>query len=321
MTKYSVFVSKQNIQLFFSSDAIKFLARILVTLSIFVLILRSIDVQQVWVTLKQVKLDMLAVAILVQFASTTISAYRWQLIMHNLYFGQSFSFYWRSYFKAMFFNQGLPTSIGGDALRVLDVANQGFRKRDVLYGVILDRVSGLAALMLLNLLAYIFNPELLPLQVYHVTLVLVIIGTIAVMFIASLKYLRWLDNYPRLAIVKAISARLHQAFLCNRILLLTSSLLIPLLAILVFFIIGWALDLRYDPMTYFVIVPPAIYLTIIPISMAGWGVREGVLVGLFSLIGADKPTVLAMSIIYGFTLIIISLPGLIIYLKGRRRVI
>lgn len=321
MTKHSVSVSKQNIQLFFSSDAIKLLIRILVTLSIFVLILRSIDVQQVWVTLKQVKLDMLAVAILVQFASTTISAYRWQLIMHNLRFGQSFSFYWRSYFKAMFFNQGLPTSIGGDALRVLDVANRGFRKRDALYGVILDRVSGLAALMLLNLLAYIFNPELLPLQVYHVTLVLVIVGMVAVIFIASLKYLHWLDNYPRLAIVKAISARLHQAFLCNRILLLASSLLIPLLAILVFFIIGWALDLRYDPMTYFVIVPPAIYLTIIPISMAGWGVREGVLVGLFSLIGADKPTVLAMSIIYGFTLIIISLPGLIIYLKGRHRVI
>lgn len=321
MTKHSVSVSKQNIQLFFSSDAIKLLIRILVTLLIFVLILRSIDVQQVWAMLRQVKLDVLAVAILVQFASTTISAYRWQLIMHNLRFGQSFLFYWCSYFKAMFFNQGLPTSIGGDALRVLDVANQGFRKRDVLYGVILDRVSGLAALMLLNLLAYIFNPELLPLQVYHVTLVLVIIGTVAVMFIASLKYLRWLDNYPRLAIVKAISARLHQAFLYNRIVLLTSSLLIPLLAILVFFIIGRALDLRYDPMTYFVIVPPAIYLTIIPISMAGWGVREGVLVGLFSLIGADKPTVLVMSIIYGFTLIIISLPGLIIYLKGRHRVI
>ena len=67
------------------------------------------------------------------------------------------------------------------------------------------------------------------------TLVLVIIGMVAVILIASLKYLRWLDNYPRLAIVKAISARLHQAFLCNRILLLTSSLLIPLLAILVFY--------------------------------------------------------------------------------------
>lgn len=291
------------------------------TLSIFLLIMRSINIQQIWVTLKQVKLDLLVVALVVQFGSTTVSAYRWQLIMNNLHFDQPFSFYWHSYFKAMFFNQGLPTSIGGDAVRVLDMASQGFRKRDALYGIILDRVSGLAALMVLNLLACIFNPDLLPVQVYHVTLALVAIGTIFVVLIASLKYFIWLDNYPQLAIVKAVSARLHQAFLFNRVLLLVSSLLIPLLAMLVFFIIGWALNLRYDLVTYFVIVPPAIYLTIIPISLAGWGVREGALVGLFSLIGADKPTILTMSIIYGFTLIIISLPGLIVYLKGRHRII
>ncbi|MGB5062964.1 MAG: lysylphosphatidylglycerol synthase transmembrane domain-containing protein [Candidatus Competibacter sp.] len=293
----------------------------MVTLSIFLLIMRSINIQQIWVTLKQVKLDLLVVALVVQFGSTTVSAYRWQLIMNNLHFDQPFSFYWHSYFKAMFFNQGLPTSIGGDAVRVLDMASQGFRKRDALYGIILDRVSGLAALMVLNLLACIFNPDLLPVQVYHVTLALVAIGTIFVVLIASLKYFIWLDNYPQLAIVKAVSARLHQAFLFNRVLLLVSSLLIPLLAMLVFFIIGWALNLRYDLVTYFVIVPPAIYLTIIPISLAGWGVREGALVGLFSLIGADKPTILTMSIIYGFTLIIISLPGLIVYLKGRHRII
>lgn len=313
--------SKQRIQIAFSTDAIKLLIRILVTLSIFLLIMRSINIQQIWVTLKQVKLDLLVVALVVQFGSTTVSAYRWQLIMNNLHFDQPFSFYWHSYFKAMFFNQGLPTSIGGDAVRVLDMASQGFRKRDALYGIILDRVSGLAALMVLNLLACIFNPDLLPVQVYHVTLALVAIGTIFVVLIASLKYFIWLDNYPQLAIVKAVSARLHQAFLFNRVLLLVSSLLIPLLAMLVFFIIGWALNLRYDLVTYFVIVPPAIYLTIIPISLAGWGVREGALVGLFSLIGADKPTILTMSIIYGFTLIIISLPGLIVYLKGRHRII
>lgn len=313
--------SKQRIQTTFSTDAIKLLIRILVTLSIFLLILRSINIQQIWVTLKQVKLDLLIVALVVQFGSTTVSAYRWQLIMNNLHFNQTFSFYWHSYFKAMFFNQGLPTSIGGDAVRVLDMASQGFRKRDALYGIILDRVSGLAALMVLNLLAYIFNPDLLPVQVYHVTLALVAIGTIFVVLVASLKYFLWLDNYPQLAIAKAVSARLHQAFLFNRVLLLVSSLLIPLLAMLVFFIIGWALNLRYDLVTYFVIVPPAIYLTIIPISLAGWGVREGALVGLFSLIGADKPTILTMSIIYGFTLIIISLPGLVVYLKGRHRII
>ncbi|MDG4552730.1 MAG: lysylphosphatidylglycerol synthase transmembrane domain-containing protein [Candidatus Competibacter sp.] len=313
--------SKQNIQTFFSADAIKLFIRILVTLLIFALILRSINIQQVWETLRQVKFYLLAVALVLQFGSTTVSAYRWQLIMQNLHFGQSFSFYWHSYFKAMFFNQGLPTSIGGDALRVLDVANQGFRKRDALYGIILDRVSGLAALILLNLLAYFFNPDLLPVQVYYITLILVVVGMVAVVSIISLKYLPWPNNYyPQLVFLETISTRLCQAFSSNRALLLISSMLIPLLAMLVFYTIGWALGLQYDLVTYFVIVPPAIYLTIIPISLAGWGVREGALVGLFSWVGADKPTVLAMSVVYGFTLIIVSVPGLVIYLKGRHRV-
>ena len=104
--------------------------------------------------------------------------------MHNLNFGQSFSFYWRSYFKAMFFNQGLPTSIGGDALRVLDVAGHGFRKRDALYGVMLDRIAGLAALMLLNLIAYFFNPDLLPIQIYYLTLLLMAGGMIGILVVS-----------------------------------------------------------------------------------------------------------------------------------------
>jgi hypothetical protein len=85
-----------------------------------------------------------------------------------------------------------------------------------------------------------------------------------------------------------------------------------------FFATGWTLGLRYDLMTYFAIVPPALVLTIIPVSIAGWGVREGALVGLFSLIGANKTAVLMMSLLYGLTLIVVSLPGLVTFLKGRQ---
>jgi glycosyltransferase 2 family protein len=104
----------------------------------------------------------------------------------------------------------------------------------------------------------------------------------------------------------------------HRFLLLASSLLVPLLAMLAFYAAGWALGLRYDLVTYFAIVPPAIVLTVVPISIAGWGVREGVLVGLFSLIGADKTVVLMMSLVYGTLLILVSLPGLVVFLRGRR---
>ena len=304
-----------------STHSLKLWFRILVTISIFFIILRSIDMDQVWKTLRQAKLDLLLAALLMQFGSTSLSAYRWQLIMHNLDFGQSFSFYWRSYFKASFFNQGLPTSIGGDALKVLDVANQGFRKRDALYGIMLDRVIGLVALMWLNLAAYLFEPDLLPDPIYHLTLLLVA-GSLAGFVVAfSLRHLFWLDAYPRLKIIRAISERLHQAFLSNRILLIGSSLLIPILAMLSVFMTGSALRLPYNLVTYFIIIPPAILLTIIPVSLAGWGIREGTLVALFSLIGADKVTILAMSILYGLMQIIVSLPGFIIYLGGRRNLL
>lgn len=304
-----------------SVNSIKFWFRILVTTSIFILIFRSIDINQLWATLKQAGLGLLLAALLMQFGSTSVSAYRWQLIMHNLNFGQSVSFYWRSYFKASFFNQGLPTSIGGDALKVLDVAGQGFRKRDALYGIMLDRVTGLAALMWLNLAAYLINPNLLPSPIYHLTLLLVVGSLVGFMIASSLRHLPWLNAYSRLRIVITLSERLHQAFLNNRILLIGSSLLIPILAMLSIFMTGSALGLRYNLVTYFIIVPPAILLTIIPISMAGWGIREGTLVALFSLIGADKATILAMSILYGLMQIIVSLPGFIIYLSSRKHLL
>jgi len=301
-----------------SSSSIKLLFRVVVTISIFAIILRSINIDQVWKILRQARLDLLLAALLMQFGSTSVSAYRWQLIMHNLRFGQSLYFYWRSYFKASFFNQGLPTSIGGDALKVLDVAGQGFRKRDALYGIMLDRITGLAALMWLNLAAYIFDPDLLPSPIYHLTLLLVVGSLAGFAVTSSLRHLPWLESYPQLRIIRTTSERLHQAFLNNRILLIGSSLLIPVLAMLSFFATGWALGLRYDLATYFIIVPPAIFLTIIPVSLAGWGIREGTLVALFSLIGADKATILTMSILYGLMQIVVSLPGFVIYLSGRK---
>jgi uncharacterized membrane protein YbhN (UPF0104 family) len=253
-----------------------------------------------------------------QFGSTAVSAYRWQLIMRNLGFGQTFLFYWDSYFKGMFFNQGLPTSIGGDAIRVLDVARRGFRKRDVLVGVAIDRLTGLGALLLLALIAHLVNPDLLPEKVYRPILWLLAAGLLGFASLSFLGRLSWLSRQPQLAVLKTVSDRLLQAVSLHRVLLLTSSLLVPLLAMLAFFAAGRALGLRYDLLTYFAIVPPALVLTVVPISIAGWGVREGVLVGLFSLIGADRTVVLMMSLVYGMLLILVSLPGLVVFLRGRR---
>ncbi len=300
-----------------ANNTLKFLLRFAATALILTLILRSINLSQVLNVLKQTRLDYLVAALLLQFSSTAVSAYRWQLIMQNLQFGQNFAFYWRSYFKGIFFNQGLPTSIGGDAVRMLDVAKLGFRKRDALYGVMVDRIIGLGALLSLTLLAYLLSPNLLPKPVHRPILMIISLGATGFFVIFIINYFTWLNRFPKLTVINTIAQRLHQALSFRRILLVIASLLIPFLALLGFFATGWALGLEYSLMTYFALVPPALVLTVVPISVAGWGVREGALVSLFSLIGADKTAVLMMSLLYGFTLIIVSLPGLITYLKGR----
>ncbi|MGB4767110.1 MAG: lysylphosphatidylglycerol synthase transmembrane domain-containing protein [Rugosibacter sp.] len=303
----------------FAAQAGKFLLRLLVTVAILFFILRSIDAPRVWQTLTQASPSLLLAALLLQLGSSIVAAYRWQLVMHNLGFGQTFTFYWRSFFKGLFFNQGLPTSIGGDALRVLDVARRGFRKRDALYAIVIDRVAGLGALLLLAMFACAANPALLPAKLYWLIFLLVAAGLLGLVggYVAG-KY-AWFKSYQRLAIVQLLAERLHQAISAHRLLLLVSSLLVPALALLGFFATGRALGLPYDAMTYFAIAPLALVLSIIPVSIAGWGVREGAMVGLFSLIGADKTVVLMMSLLYGIMLIVVSLPGLVVFLQGRQR--
>ena len=142
--------------------------------------------------------------------------------------------------------------------------------------------------------------------------------------LALLAYLWRYYNFqssPRLLLVRLLLDTLVKSLAKQRLLLLCASLMIPVLAIVGFFITGWSLGLRYGIDIYFIIVPLSILLTVIPVSLAGWGVREGALVALFSLFGADQATVLAMSALYGFMLIIVSLPGLFIYLTDTQQLL
>ena len=300
----------------------KTLLRLGITGLVFALILRSVNLQRLAETFRQMQIAPLLLAVLLQCLSTVLAALRWRLLMRELGFGQSTGFYLKAYFKAVFFNQGLPTSIGGDAIRVLDVARRGFRKREAFYGVASDRIIGLAALLFVNLLAGVLLPHRLPQAVQIPILLIAAGGLLGFALLFVFRHLEWLARWPLLKLFPILSERMHRIFRkpATTAAITTLSLLVTLSAVFAFHFIGLSVGLPYGPLTYLVIVPPVILLTIVPISLAGWGVREGGLVGLFLLLGAAKAPVLAMSIAYGGILILVSLPGLIVYLLDRQGV-
>ena len=296
--------------------------RIVVTVAIFALIFRGIDVDAVVESFKGIVPRLLMLGLIFQLLSTLLASYRWYLVMQSLGYSENFGFYLKSYFKGSFFNQGLPTSIGGDAIRVLDVARLGFRKRDAFYGVFIDRVLGLVGLMLLNLLANLINPHMLPRGIFFTITALVVAGLLGFGVLFGLRYLAILKRWQITRLFHHISENLGKVLADWRALLIQCSLSLGVhaLSLMAIFLIGRSVEMPYDLWTFMVIVPPVILLTLIPVSLAGWGVREGAMIGLFTLIGADKVTVLSMSILYGIVLIVASLPGLQVYLTGKNRI-
>ncbi len=260
--------------------------------------------------------------IVFQLLSTTLASYRWYLVMQPLGYGQSFGFFLKSYFKGSFFNQGLPTSIGGDAVRVLDVSRLGERKRDAFVGVFIDRVLGLIGLLVLNLVVNLSNPHLLPQGLFLTINLLIGLGLLGFAVLFMLQHWRFLGRWRLSRFFMRISAHLSVVLSSPKqaLVQLLLSVTVHFLSLLAIFLIGRSVELDFSLITYLVLVPPALLLTLVPLSLAGWGIREGALIGLFTLLGADKVTVLSMSILYGIVLIVASLPGLVVYMKGKHHI-
>ena len=131
-----------------------------------------------------------------------------------------------------------------------------------------------------------------------------------------------IDRFARFKLTRhlhEISSDLRRVYHDKRAIVLHSiiSILIHFGTMLSVYFIGIGVGLNYSLLTFLVLVPPVMLLTIAPISLAGWGVREGGMIGLFVLIGADKTLVLSMSVLYGLVLIAASLPGLYLFLMSR----
>jgi uncharacterized protein (TIRG00374 family) len=297
--------------------------KLVVSLGLFVLIFRAVDFREVVEVVRTLNPWLLLPALVLQTVSALVAALRWYMIMHELGFGEGPQFYVRSYFKGTFFNQALPTSIGGDALRVLEAAKVGGGKREAFYGVFIDRIVGLLGLLLLNLMAIFINPVFLKDNpaVHYVIIGMAVFGFVGVFVLVLLGNVDWLTGNRVTKLIHDLSHRVRTVYRSGRTVTvqMVLSVIIHLLSMMTVYLIGRSIGLHYGLLIYLVVVPPVILLTIVPVSLAGWGVRESGMIGLFLLIGAEKAAVLSMSLIYGLMLVAASMPGLYFFLISRQR--
>jgi uncharacterized protein (TIRG00374 family) len=294
--------------------------KLLITFALFYYLFQYVDYEKLYHILYKSHGGWILLALILQLGSTYLAAYRWFKISQLLVFKEKLSFYVQSYFKGSFFNQVLPSSIGGDAVKILDLVHKGYDKKDSFYGVFVDRVVGLVGLLVLNLLATIIFFGTFDQDFSLLIIFITLSGIIGFTLLFHLEKIKFLGKYKFLDLFHRLARRLNKLYPCRKILFkhIGISVLVHLLSVLTMYGLSLSIDLNLSFQIFLIAVPPVFLLTIVPISLAGWGIREGAMIGIFLLIGADQTKVLAMSIIYGILLIISSLPGSYFWIKSKK---
>lgn len=298
---------------------LKTVLKFIFSIVLFIIAFRLVDSKEIFKLMSHIDLLYIVIAVFFQLISTTIASYRWSLIMKALHFDLPFSYYLSHYFKGTFFNQALPGSIGGDAIRGLELGKLGYSKKEAFAGVFIDRIVGLSGLLVLNLIANLFSDNLLPVWLYNLINIVCITGILGLIVLSLFYSVPTLSKYRFTSFFYALSKRFRKVYADKKsiIIQIGLSVLIHFLSILSVYEIAVSLGLILPLNIFLVVVPPIFLLMILPISLAGWGIRETAMVGIFMLVGVPKEEILSVSIIYGVMLIIASLPGLVVWSKGK----
>lgn len=227
-----------------------------------------------------------------------------------------------SVFVGIFFSQTLISFIGGDAMRVWRLTVAGIRLPDALNTVLLDRIVGFAGLIVLIaieaplLLVMVSAPAMT--ASIAVTLILGIGGLAAVFMVDRLpdSLLRW-----RVCRVAAGVSSLAKSISRNGIelaYLLGLSVVVQVTNVVAIYLIAHGLHSPIGFLELLVLVPPVMLLAMLPISVAGWGVREGAMAAALGLIGVSAEQSVAMSVCFGLCFIVAGLPGGITWLVARK---
>ena len=224
----------------------------------------------------------------------------------------------RAHFVGLWFNQVLPTGLGGDVVKV------ALLRRDLGLGLAvrataLDRVSGLVLLMVSVAVLLFAYQRLLDNTALTMVLAALSLGSLSALILLA-------------AFAKTIGAGLGSAPWLGHIVGLLDSLnrfrsgrplfeqfwtssVVHVNGIVSYALIGRALGLELDIFVYFLLVPLVFLIALFPISLAGWGVREIGALSLFSLVGVPAEQSVALSALFGVLLIVAALPGLALILS------
>lgn len=240
-----------------------------------------------------------------------LNAVRWVVVIriYGIRLGLRLSFLWT--LIGHFFNQVLPTSVGGDAVRIWQAARQ-IPLRFAVSSVVVERLVGLIALLFLICvgLPFLFFRFNLNQFLLVCGFVLLFVVGIACFVFFSRKFDKNSAN-KLISVIKNIILDSSDLFRNPLIFMISVSISIVMHLInsLIAIFVSRKLGADVNIVDIMLIMPSVMLVSSLPISIGGWGVREAGLALGFSMLGQPVAVAVATSIIIGLANLVSGLPG------------
>lgn len=283
-----------------------------------------VDTTALWRELQRIPLWVVLPAVVLSVVQVVISSWRWCYTGKRLGLNMALGDAVQEYYLATFINQVLPGGVLGDVNRAVRHGAKAGKRQKAAHAVAIERLSGQLVLALavglgLVLLwqANVFKPLLVGSSAtgwFPLVLLLVIAGGFLLLRRYSIgfkEYLLALNDDVRQALFSWPALPLQ----------LVSSLLVIISYLAVFLLLAVAADYVNSAAAAAVLLALCTVLLlsmVIPLTVAGWGIREGAAALLWPLAGLPAEQGVALSVGYGALVFMGSCPGALVLLKGRR---
>ncbi|MCP1764500.1 lysylphosphatidylglycerol synthase transmembrane domain-containing protein [Bradyrhizobium japonicum] len=299
-------------------------AKILISGALLYLALRKVDLSELFSRLTATSLLWIAMAIAVTFLQIFVGVVRWREISAECGAPLELGRAMRYNVIGAFFNQTLPSAIGGDAVRLWLVARAGAGWRAATYSIFVDRAIGLVALAIVVVASLPWSYELITDPHGRSALLLVdlaaLAGGVGFLIFGALKW-SWLKTWWATHHIHAC------AVIANRVIFNAKrgpivailSLLVHVLAVVIAWCVVQSIAAPVNFGQTFLLIPPIMLITLMPISIAGWGVREATMGLAFGFAGLSANEGVNVSLLFGAVLFIVGAIGGLVWILSAEK--
>ena len=304
--------------------------KVMIAATLIGVIISKVNLDDVWQALARADKWLIAGAFSLYFVGLCIIAARWKILLAVQGVTPGFFTLVKSMMVAIFFNNFLPSTIGGDAMRAYDTWKMGGGKTQSVSIVFIDRLLGIFTLFifaLLALLATSVEVSYIPnIRLWIVTSVIAGCIGIYILFFQATAVSRYLHRHDQAKpnIILRLLEKIFDVFAAYNgkpgvlFAALGLSVLLQLNVILHYYLLALSLGMAIPLSAMFIIVPVAIVVMMIPVSINAIGIREAIFVTMFGLYGVSNADALAFSWMSFILITVLGVIGGLVFMMRKK---